>query len=35
VTIILKGKFYTELIPSLNEAVTVKVPESEIVGAIV
>jgi len=31
----LKGKFCTALIPSLNEAVTVNVPESDIVGLIV
>ncbi len=34
-TTILKGKFYTGLIPSLNDAVTVNVPESDIVGLIV
>jgi len=35
VMIILKGKFCIGLIPSLKDAVTVCVPESEIVGEIV
>jgi hypothetical protein len=34
-TIILKGKFCTGLMPSLNDAVTVNEPVSAIVGAIV